>query len=110
MVRKFFERFGRWTFVFGYLVPGVRNVAGLSAGASKLKLRSFAPYAFVGAVFSSVICVTFGYIFGPQAEWMFRSIQRNMLLALITGLSIWFILRRFRQLPAEQRNEPGDAC
>ena len=109
-VRRFFERFGRWTLVFGYLVPGVRNVAGLSAGASKLKLSSFAPYAFAGAVISSVICVSFGYVFGPQAEWMFRSIQRNMLVALITGLSIWLVRRRFRQLPAEQRQEPGDAC
>jgi membrane protein DedA with SNARE-associated domain len=110
MVRRFFERFGRWTLVFGYLVPGVRNVAGLSAGASKLKLSSFAPYAFAGAVISSVICVSFGYVFGPQAEWMFKSIQRNMLVALITGLSIWLVRRRFRQLPAEQREEPGDAC
>ena len=109
-VRRFFERFGRWTFVFGYLVPGVRNLAGLSAGASKLRLGSFAPYAFLGAVFSSVICVTFGYIFGPQAEWVFLSIQRNLVLALIAGLSVWLVRRRFRQLPTQQENNPGDTC
>ncbi len=110
MVRRFFEKFGRWTLVFGYLIPGVRNVAGLSAGASRLKLASFAPFAFAGAVISSVICVTFGYIFGPQAEWMFRSIQRNLLLAFIAGLGVWLIRRRFRQVPAQQGNQPGDAC
>jgi membrane protein DedA with SNARE-associated domain len=110
MVRGFFERFGRWTLVFGYLVPGVRNVAGLSAGASRLRLKSFAPYAFAGAVISSVICVSFGYIFGPQAEWIFISIQRNLVLALIAGLSIWFVRRRFRQLSPQQGTEPGDAC
>jgi len=110
MVRRFFERFGRWTLVFGYLIPGVRNVAGLSAGASRLKLRAFAPYAFAGAAVSSIVCVSFGYIFGPQAEWLFFSFQRNFLIASIAGFSIWMIRRRFRQLPAHQGNDPGQAC
>ena len=109
-VRRFFERFGRWTLVFGYLVPGIRNVAGLSAGASKLRLGSFAPFAFAGAAVSSIICVTFGYVFGPQAEWIFLSIQRNLMIAVAAGLTIWLIRRRYRQLPAKQGADPNGAC
>src|SRR5262245_38757529 len=109
-VRRFFERFGRWTLVFGYLIPGVRNVAGLSAGASRVRLGAFAPYAFAGAVVSSVICVTFGYVFGPHAERLVHTLQRNLILALAAAFTVWLIRRRFRQLPPQQRSDPNEAC
>ncbi len=97
-VRGFFERFGRWTLVFGYLIPGIRNMAGLSAGASRLRLSCFAPFAFAGAVISSVICVSFGYVFGPQAEWILLSIQRNVLLAVAIVVTFWLVRRRYRSI------------
>src|SRR6516162_4749895 len=52
-VRQWFERFGRWTLVFGYFIPGIRNLIGFTSGLMRLKIRYFAPYAYVGAVFSS---------------------------------------------------------
>src|SRR5262245_41268405 len=82
-VRGFFERFGRWTLVFAYLIPGLRNLTGLTAGISRLRVRSFAPYAFAGAILSSVVCVSFGYAFGTQAEWVFAAVQRNLLFTVI---------------------------
>ncbi len=102
MVRRFLERFGRWTLVFGYLIPGVRNVTGLTAGASKLRLTSFAPLALAGAAISSIICVTLGYVFGPQAEWLLLSIERNLVLAAIGAAGIWLIRRRLRPSPSKE--------
>src|SRR5690348_16836371 len=88
MVRRFLERFGRWTLVFGYLIPGLRNVTGLTAGASKLRFAWFAPLALGGAVLSSTVCVTVGYVFGPHAEWLLLAIERNLLLALVAFFTV----------------------
>src|SRR5436190_3226332 len=81
-VRNFLSRFGRWALIFGYLVPGIRNLTGFTAGASRMRFRAFAPYAFMGAVSSSSICVSLGYVFGVQAEWVFASVGRVALFAV----------------------------
>src|SRR5262249_24440768 len=52
--RSWFERFGGWTLVFGYFIPGIRNLIGFTSGMMRLKLRIFAPYAYAGALISSV--------------------------------------------------------
>jgi len=67
--QKRFERFGCWMLVVGPFVPGVRNLMGYLAGASKLRLDIFARFAYVGALISSVIFVTFGYLAGKHLNW-----------------------------------------
>ena len=101
-VRNFLSRFGRWALIFGYLVPGVRNLTGFSAGASRMRFRAFAPYALMGAVSSSSICVSLGYVFGVQAEWVFASVGRVTLfvLAAIAGFLV-FRRRRAAQAAAQ---------
>src|SRR5215470_16537542 len=52
--QNYFERFGSWTLIFGYFVPGIRNLIGFTSGMMRLKMRYFAPYAYTGAVVSSL--------------------------------------------------------
>src|SRR3974390_1154774 len=33
--RHWFERFGGWTLVFGYFIPGIRNLIGFTSGMMK---------------------------------------------------------------------------
>jgi len=94
--RRFLEKFGRWTLVFGYLIPGIRNLTGFTAGASRLHLRRFAPYAAMGAAISSCTCITIGYFFGMNAEWVFSSAQRVVLLG-IAPVAAFMFLRRYRR-------------
>jgi membrane protein DedA with SNARE-associated domain len=94
-VRNFLARFGRWALVFGYLVPGVRNLTGFTAGASRMQFRTFVPYALMGALSSSAICVSVGYVFGVQAEWVFASVGRVIVFAL-AGIGGFFVFRRWR--------------
>src|SRR5215813_12279508 len=54
--RRWFERFGGWTLVFGYFIPGIRNLIGFTSGMMRLRIRYFAPYAYAGAIVSSVTC------------------------------------------------------
>src|SRR5438552_1696315 len=93
--RNWFERFGGWTLVFGYFVPGIRNLIGFTSGMMKLKIRYFAPYAYAGAVVSSLSCICAGYFLGTQAAWMLASIGRLALIMVAVG-SFFFIRRAIR--------------
>jgi membrane protein DedA with SNARE-associated domain len=93
--RTWFERFGGWTLVFGYFVPGIRNLIGFTSGMMRLKVRFFAPYAYAGAIVSSLTCVGLGYFLGSQASWVLTSLGRFALLA-IAAAAIFFIRRAIR--------------
>src|SRR5207302_3571977 len=93
--RKWFERFGGWTLVFGYFVPGIRNLIGFMSGMMRLEVRFFAPYAYAGAIVSSLTCVGMGYFLGSQASWVLTSLGRFALLA-IAAAAIFFIRRAIR--------------
>ena len=89
--RGWFERFGGWTLVFGYFIPGIRNLIGFTSGMMRLKLRHFAPYAYAGAILSSVTCVLAGYFLGAQAGWVLASASRLALVSV--AAAILFLIR-----------------
>jgi membrane protein DedA with SNARE-associated domain len=93
--RRHFERFGNWTLVFGYFVPGIRNLIGFTSGMVRLEMRRFAPYAYAGAVISSVSCVCAGYFLGAQAGWVLASASRSALIAAAVA-SLFFIRKAMR--------------
>jgi membrane protein DedA with SNARE-associated domain len=93
--RQWFERFGRWTLVFGYFIPGIRNLIGFTSGIMRLKVRHFAPYAYAGAVISSVTCVLAGYFLGAQAGWVLGSASR-LAVAAAAGISLFLIRKAIR--------------
>jgi len=94
--RQWFERFGRWTLVFGYFIPGIRNLIGLTSGMMGLRVRYFAPYAYAGATLSSVTCVCAGYFLGAQAGWLLASVSRSALVAG-AAISLFFIRKAMRK-------------
>jgi membrane protein DedA with SNARE-associated domain len=61
---NWFERFGKWTLLIGYFIPGVRHFTGLSAGMTDLDYRQFALFAYVGAVIWVSLFLSIGYFFG----------------------------------------------
>jgi membrane protein DedA with SNARE-associated domain len=89
---RWFERFGKWTLLFGYFVPGVRNFIGFVAGMTRLTIRHFAPYAYAGATISSVTCVLAGYFLGEQTAWAFASPNRILVVAIV--VAGFFVVRK----------------
>src|SRR5438094_6385097 len=106
--RKWFERFGGWTLVFGYFVPGIRNLIGFTSGMMRLQVGFFAPYAYAGAIVSSLTCVGMGYFLGSQASWVLGSIGRLGLFAIIVAV-IFFIRRTIRKGNPEAVNTTAAA-
>ena len=72
--QHWFQNLGRWVLVIGPFVPGVRNLMGYIAGATKLRIQIFMRFAYLGAFISSVTFVTFGYFMGRHFPWDYSRI------------------------------------
>ena len=81
-VQHWFENLGRWVLVVGPFIPGVRNLMGYVAGASKLGIRVFMRFAYTGALISSATFVSFGYFVGRHVTWNY---SRLPLIAMAAG-------------------------
>lgn len=63
----FAEKYGTWSLLFGYFIPGVRHVFGIAAGVTHLAYRKFALFAYTGACLWASIFLSIGYFF--YNEW-----------------------------------------
>ena len=82
--QKWYDRYDRWVLVVGYFIPGVRHVSAFVAGLSGLRYRTFALFAYSGALVWSVSFVLLGLIVG--AEW--RDISERIRGHLLLGSGI----------------------
>ena len=88
-VHDWFNRVGHWALVVGYFIPGVRHFTAVVAGTSRLELRSFALYAYGGALFWVCTFVFLGYHFGPEWKRIFGIVEQNLMIAsIIAGVLI----------------------
>ncbi len=63
LAHHWFEKFGKYLLFFGYFIPGVRHFTGITAGATELNYRSFAIFAYLGAIAWSLTFISIGYFF-----------------------------------------------
>ena len=65
-VERWFERSGRWLLMFGYFIPGVRHFTAYAAGISEVSPRSFALFAYSGAIIWVSTFIGLGYFLGDR--------------------------------------------
>src|SRR5438105_3942637 len=82
--QQWFQNLGRWVLVVGPFIPGVRNLMGYIAGASKLRLPVFVRFAYLGALISSTTFVTFGYYVGRHIDWSYSRLPIIAVAVLVT--------------------------
>jgi membrane protein DedA with SNARE-associated domain len=91
--RIWFEKFGKWTLFFGYFIPGVRHLTGVSAGASGLSYHHFASYAYPGAALWVSLFLSIGYFLEKQWITLYEKIEIKvdiiMIVCLIAALIIF---------------------
>jgi len=63
-VERWFDKFGPWTIVFGYYIPGIRHLTCYMSGVSGISLRKYLLYAGGGALLWVIIFITLGYFIG----------------------------------------------
>ena len=78
-----YEKFGRWTLLFGYFVPGFRHLTAIVAGTSGLGWRSFALFAYAGALVWVVTFLVGGFYVGDA--WLAGSSRAHWIMLIVVG-------------------------
>ena len=63
-----FDRRGPWIVLFGRLIPGVRSIVSIPAGASEMPLHQFIPLTALGSAAWSALLIGAGWILGANWE------------------------------------------
>lgn len=60
-VHRWFERYGKWTLIFGFYIPIFRHLTGFVAGSVDEKFSQFAYFAYTGALIWASLFLIIGY-------------------------------------------------
>jgi len=103
LVHDWFDRIGHWALMIGYFVPGVRHFTAIVAGTSKLEYRSFALFAYCGALAWVSTFLFIGHHFGSRWQEMLELVERHLKVgSIVLGaliavyLVVRYLLRRRR--------------
>ncbi|HWP94076.1 MAG TPA: DedA family protein [Thermodesulfobacteriota bacterium] len=96
-IHRWFNRMGRWVLLFGYFIPGMRQIAAFTAGTSKLGFPVFSLFTYTGAFLWSLAYIASGYYLGE--EWIRVSTNiRHVLVAclavLVLSLGCYLLVKR----------------
>ena len=99
-INAWFERFGKWTLVFGYFLTGIRHMVAIVAGTAKLRIWAFMLFAYAGAFIWSVTFISLGYFLGEQ--WTRIAGHAETIAIILTTLvcaagAVYFLKRRRAQ-------------
>lgn len=100
-----FGRHGKASIFFGRLIPGVRSLISLPAGAQRMSLITFSIFTLAGSALWNGTLVGLGAALGTQYALVDRysSYINYALYAVLAGLLVWLIVRRVRRA----RERPG---
>jgi membrane protein DedA with SNARE-associated domain len=97
-VEQWLERWGKWTLTFGYFVPGVRHFTALVAGSSRLPARTFALFAYSGALMWCTTFITLGWYVGARWEAALASVaslQATLAVVLVAVAVAYALAHRW---------------
>jgi membrane protein DedA with SNARE-associated domain len=80
-VQAWYQRWGKYTLLFGYFVPGVRHLGAYVAGSSQLPFGVFACFAYTGGLFWSGSFIALGYFFGDEWSRTSAVVHRYLIIA-----------------------------
>jgi membrane protein DedA with SNARE-associated domain len=94
------QRWGRYALIIAYFVPGVRHLVALLAGAAKLPLSVFVPFAYCGAVLWSTTFILVGYGLGEEWHRQSPMVHRAVVvlaLAVVSAILLGLLILRRRR-------------
>lgn len=94
-----FERHGRASVFFGRLIPGVRSLISLPAGANRMRLGTFTVFTVAGSAVWNALLIGLGALLGTQYRLVDRysSWINYALWALVAAFVGWLVVRRVRR-------------
>lgn len=99
---EWFSRHGRAAVFFGRLIPGVRSLISLPAGASRMPVITFSLFTLAGSTLWNTLLVVLGAALGTQYELVERysSVLNYLVIAALAGVVVWLVVRRVRKARA----------
>lgn len=96
---EWFSRHGRAAVFFGRLIPGVRSLISLPAGASRMHLLTFSAFTIAGSTLWNGLLIGLGAALGTQYELIDRysAFINYVVYAAIAGVVVWLVVRRIRR-------------
>lgn len=96
-VHRWYARVGKWLLTCGYFLIGIRHLTAFVAGSSRLEWRTFALFAYVGAMIWSAAFISAGWWLGKRWHSFARQLQGHLLfitiIAIIT-IVIYAVIRK----------------
>lgn len=100
-----FVRSGGWTVLVGRMVPGVRSLISIPAGASRMNLVTFSIYTVVGSGLWNTLLLGVGAALGTQHEQLeqYLGYLDYVVYSAIAIALVVLIVRRIREASGEKK-------
>ncbi len=110
---SWFERHGRAAIFFGRLIPGVRSLISLPAGASRMNLLTFSVFTIAGSALWNGLLIALGAALGSQYELIdeYSSYLNYAVYVALAGVVVWLVVRRILRVRRPRSTErPTDGA
>nr|WP_246093180.1 DedA family protein [Subtercola boreus] len=106
-----FRRHGRSAVFFGRLVPGIRSLISLPAGAERMPLVTFSVFTLAGSLLWNGLLISLGAALGTQYELIdqYSEILNYAVYAALAGVVVWLVVRRVLRGRRAARAHRADA-
>ena len=101
--QRWVDRWGKYSLLVAYFIPGVRHLAAVVLGASLLPPTVFARFAYTGALVWSASFIGLGYLAGEEWNQLSPLIHRTVTVVILLVLFmlaialVMFLIRRAHQ-------------
>ena len=98
--QRWVERWGKYSLLVAYFIPGVRHLAAVILGASRLSATVFARFAYTGAFIWSACFIGLGYLSGEEWNQLSPLVHRTVTVVILLALvmlaiaAVLFLMRR----------------
>ncbi|MFG3707431.1 DedA family protein [Micromonospora sp. NPDC047670] len=96
---RWFERHGRWAVLFGRMVPVVRSLVSVPAGANRMPLPEFVAFTTLGSGIWNTLFVGLGYALGSR--WQQIEKYSNWfdygIIAVFVVMIAWWAVKKTRR-------------
>lgn len=105
-----FERHGRWSVLVGRVIPGVRSVISLPAGAARMAMVPFSLLTIGGSAVWNTVLIGLGAALGSQHQRLQQYLEYvDYVVYVAVGVAVAvLVLRRIREHRAEGHSAVGD--
>ena len=97
-----FDRRGPWIVLFGRLIPGVRSIVSIPAGASEMPMGTFIALTTIGSAVWNAALIGAGWALGDRWDEAaavvdrFQAVVYVAIALSLVALTVWLLRRRAR--------------